>query len=384
MRKLLSHLILCLFFFNAGFCQTTNGILERPADLKDGIQTSTPATEGMNAAVINDIVKAIDSGFYPNRHGLLIYKNGKLVLEKYFTGRDQKAWAGDIGVVEHNVNTLHDMRSVSKSVVSACIGIAIAQGKIKSVHQKIFTFFPEYEAFDTGTKKDLTIEHLLTMSSGLQWNEDIPYSNPENSEMLMTASKDPLAYIFSQPMAAAPGTVWKYNGGTTQLLAEILRRATGKTADEFANENIFKKLAIADYYWALFPGTKNPIAASGLRLRPRDMLKFGILYQYGGKWQGQQIIPRSWVEQSLLSKVARPETHYSAGGYGYQFWIFKDSIQGKAMEWPAAVGNGDQRIFFDRKNDLVVVMTAGNYNKWDIKNNAYAILKKIYESFPMK
>ncbi|MCW3108891.1 MAG: penicillin-binding protein beta-lactamase class, partial [Segetibacter sp.] len=367
MRKLLSLLIFCLFFFNAGFCQITNRFSERPADLKDGIQTSTPAKEGMNAAVINEIVKAIDSGFYPNRHSLLIYKNGKLVLEKYFVGRDQKAGMGDIGVVEHNVNTLHDMRSVSKSVVSACIGIAIARGKIKSIQQKVFTFFPEYEAFDTGAKKDLTIEHLLTMSSGLQWNEDIPYSNPENSEMMMTASKDPLAYIFSQPMAVAPGTAWKYNGGTTQLLAEILRRVTGQTVAEFANENIFKKLGIPKYEWAVFPGTDNPKAASGLRLRPRDMLKFGILYQYGGKWQGQQIIPRSWVEQSFTLKIRRPE---SIGGYGYQFWIFKDTIQNKVIELPTAVGNGDQRIFFDRKNDLVVVMTAGNYNKWDIKNNA--------------
>lgn len=381
MRKLLSHLILCLLFFNAGFCQTTNRFSEKPDDLKDGIKTSTLAKEGMNAEVINDIVKAIDSGFYPNRHSLLIYKNNKLVLEKYFTGRDQKAWHGDIGVVDHNVNILHDMRSVSKSVVSACIGIAIAQGKIKSVDQKVFTFFPEYEAFDTGTKKDLTIEHLLTMSSGLKWNEDIPYNNPENSEMLMTASKDPLAYILSQPMEALPGTVWKYNGGTTQLLAEIIRRATGKTVAEFANENIFKKLGITTYEWALFPGTNNPIAASGLRLRPRDMLKFGMVYQHGGKWQEQQVIPRSWVEQSFKLKISRPG---SSGGYGYQFWIFRDTIQNKAIELPTAVGNGDQRIFFDRKNDLLVVMTAGNYNKWDIKNNAYAIFKKIYESFLVK
>ena len=125
MRKLLSLLIFCQLLFNSGFCQITNRISEKPDDLKDGIKTSTPAKEKMNAAVINEIIKGIDSGFYPNRHSLLIYKNDKLVLEKYFTGRDQKAWKGDMGVVDHNVNTLHDMRSVSKSVVSACIGIAI-------------------------------------------------------------------------------------------------------------------------------------------------------------------------------------------------------------------------------------------------------------------
>ena len=380
MRKILTFFIFSLLILNFSCRQTTTGDLKRPNDLHDDIQTSTLEDVGMNTAVIKEITKEIDSGFYPNRHSLLIYKNDKLVLEKYFAGKDEKAWAGDIGIVRHNVNTLHDLRSISKSVVSACIGIAIAEGKIKSVKQKVFDHFKEYEVFNIGTKKDLTIEHLLTMSTGLEWNEDIPYDNPENSEMLMTASEDPLAYILDRPMATIPGAEWKYNGGTTQLLAEIIKRVSGKSVAEFANENIFKKLGITEYDWVSFPGTDIPIAASGLRLRTRDLLKFGILYQDGGKWKGQQIVPQHWVEQSFTSKVSRP----TGGGYGYQFWIFNETIQGKEMEWPTAVGNGDQRIFFDRKNDLLVVMTAGNYNKWDIKNNAYAILQKIYESFSVR
>jgi CubicO group peptidase (beta-lactamase class C family) len=198
----------------------------------------------------------------------------------------------------------------------------------------------------------------------------------------MTSSKDLIAFILSRPLTAMPGAEWKYNGGTTQLLAEIIKRDTGQSVADFANENIFKKLAITKYEWVAFPGTSNPIAASGLRLRTRDILKFGILYNKG-KWKDHQIVPKDWIEQSLQSKVARPQTHYSAGGYGYQFWIFKDTIRGKEMEWPAAVGNGDQRIFFGKKNNLVVVMTAGNYNRWDIKNNSFAILRAMYESFPV-
>lgn len=371
----ISSLLLCSFVYG----QTIN----RPDSLNDGIQTSTLTAVGMNPTVINKIIQEIDADFYPNRHSLLIFKNDKLVLEKYFTGKDQKAWAGDVGVIPHDINTLHDLRSMSKSVVSACVGIAIAQGKIKSVDQKVFDFFKEYKTYDTGAKKKLTIENLLTMSSGFQWNEDVPYDNPENSEIQMTSSKDPIAFILSRPLTAVPGTEWKYNGGTTQLLAEIIKRATGQPVSDFANENIFKKLGITKYEWVVFPGTNNPIAASGLRLRSRDILKFGILYYNKGKWKDYQILPKHWVEQSLRSKVARPETHYSAGGYGYQFWIFKDTIQGKEMEWPAAVGNGDQRIFFDKKNNLVVVMTAGNYNRWDIKNNSFAVLRAIYESFPV-
>jgi CubicO group peptidase (beta-lactamase class C family) len=379
MKKRFALLIFSFLIYNCGFGQTTQGDLKRPDDLHDGITTSTLEDVGMNRAVIKQIIEDIDSGFYPNRHSLLIYKNNKLVLEKYFAGEDKRP-TGEIGIVKHDVNTLHSLRSISKSVVSACIGIAIAQGKIKGVNQKVFDFFKEYEAFNIGTKKDLTIEHLLTMSSGLEWNEDVPYDNPENSEIQMTASKDPLAYILSRPMATVPGTEWKYNGGTTQLLGEIIKRVSGQSVAEFANENIFTKLGITEYYWLSFPGTDNPRAASGLGLRTRDLLKFGILYQDGGKWKGQQIMPQHWVEQSFTSKVSRA----SGGGYGYQFWIFNDSIQGKAMEWPAAVGNGDQRIFFDKKNDLLVVMTAGNYNRWDIKNNAYLILRKIYESLSVR
>lgn len=376
MRKI-TFFIFSLLISNYGCRQTTKGDSEIPNDFNDGIQTSSLEAGGLNRVIINEIIDSIQTGYYPNRHSLLIYKNDKLVLEKYFSGKDEKAWAGDVGVIEHTANTLHDLRSVSKSIVSSCIGIAIAKGEIKDVDQKVFDFFPEYENFNVGSKKGLTIEHLLTMSSGLEWNEDIPYDNPQNSEMLMTASKDPLAYILSRPMADLPGTTWKYNGGTTQLLAEIIKRASGKSVAEFANENIFKKLGITEYEWVQFPGTDNPIAASGLRLRPRDILKFGILYQNNGQWKGEQVVSQLWVDQSFTSKVSRPGN----GGYGYQFWIFNDTIQSKAMTWPAAVGNGDQRIFFDKQNDLLVVMTAGNYNKWDIKNNSFAILKRIYESF---
>ena len=383
MNKTVTLAIFSWLVCSCGHGQTANVATERPDSLNDGIQTSTLAAAGMNAAVINKIIEGIDSGFYPNRHSLLIYKNDKLVLEKYFRGKDQKVSAGDIGVIEHNPNTLHDLRSVTKSVVSACVGIAIAQRKIKGVNQKVFDFFKEYKSYDTGAKKNLTIEHLLTMSSGLEWNEDVPYDNPENCEIQMTTSKDPIAFILSRPLTSMPGAEWKYNGGTTQLLAEIIKRATGQSVAEFANENIFRKLGITEYEWVVFPGTRNPVAASGLRLRTRDILKFGILYQSKGKWKDQQVLPGYWVEQSLQSKVARSQTHYSDGGYGYQFWVLKDTIQGKEMEWPAAVGNGDQRIFFDKKNNLIVVMTAGNYNKWDIKNNSFAILRKIYESFPV-
>jgi len=272
-------------------------------------------------------------------------------------------------------DSLHDIRSISKSVVSACIGIAIQQGKIKSVDQKIFDFFPECAKQDTGLKSMLTIKHLLTMSSGFVWNEDVPYDNPENSEIRMIRSPNPVEYVLSQPMAFPPGKVWKYNGGTTQLLAAIIEKTTGKKIDQFANEYLFQPLGITSFEWVKYPGTDLPAAASGLRLRSRDLLKFGLLYNNNGMWKDKQVIPAKWINESFQAHVERPEGRRKAGAYGYQFWLWEDTIRNAPTSIVASVGNGDQRVFFDKIHDLLVVVTAGNYNKWTIENNAYALLK---------
>ena len=245
------------------------------------------------------------------------------------------------------------------------------QGKIESVDQKVFDFFPEYAKLDTGLKSLLTIKHLLCMSSGLVWNEEVPYDNPENSEIRMIRSPNPVEYVLSQPMNAPPGKVWKYNGGTTQLLAAIIEKTTGKKIDQFGNENLFQPLEIMRFDWAKYPGTDMPAAASGLRLRSRDLLKFGLLYYHGGKWKDQQVVPEKWIEESFQPHVERP----GGGAYGYQFWLWEEMINNRAVPIVACVGNGDQRIFFDKARDLVVVITAGNYNKWDIEKNAGALLK---------
>ena len=346
---------------------------------KDNISISKLEDVGLDRQIITELLDSIKTGFYPNRHSLLIYKNDKLVLEEYFSGHDEN-WGTDIGIIQYNDSLLHDMRSVSKSVVSACIGIAIGQGKIKGVDQPIFDFFKDYEQHNNYGREKLTIKHFLTMTSGLEWNEEVPYDNPLNSEIQMDESGDGVGFVLSRKLTALPGTEWKYNGGTTEVLATIIKRATGMNVHEYAKEYIFKPIGIDKSEWTNSTGTNNPAAASGLRLTSRDMLKFGILYYNGGEWEAKQILPKEWVNKSLKSNIARPD----GGGYGYQFWILNYTIQGRTLTIPAAVGNGDQRIFFDNQNNVIVVTTAGNYNKWDIKNNASALLEKIYTSFDVK
>lgn len=219
------------------------------------------------------------------------------------------------------------------------------------------------------------------MSSGFKWNEDVPYNNPENSEVLMTKSPNPIKYVLSQPILKKPGSEWRYNGGTVQLLAAIIEKATGKKIDEYANENLFIPMGIKTFQWYKFPGTTEPSAASGLRFRSRDMLKFGILCQQNGNWQGKQIVPKTWVQQSFLKSM----NVSSSVGYGYLFWKeYIQTAQKYNLELTVANGNGDQRIFFDDKNKLIVVVTAGNYNGAGTteKTNARAMLKDyIYASF---
>jgi CubicO group peptidase (beta-lactamase class C family) len=365
-RNSFTLLLLLLICFESCFPQNK----PQSKTNEDGIRIASMADVGIDSNVINRIDTAIQNGTYPNIHSLLIARHNMLVYEKYWAGKDE-SWGSDRGVVMHSKDDLHDIRSISKSIVSACIGIAMHQGKIKSVDQKVFDFFPEYASLDTGIKSLLTIKHLLTMSSGLSWNEDVPYDNPENSEIRMIRSGNPVEYVLSQSMDFPPGKVWKYNGGTTQLLAAIIEKTTGKKVDQFANEYLFQPLEIKRFEWVKYPGIDLPAAASGLRLRSRDLLKFGLLYSNGGVWRDKQVVPKDWVEQSFQSHVQRPQGGY----YGYQFWLWKDTLNNKLTSIVACVGNGDQRIFIDKTNDLLIVVTAGNYNKWTIKNNSGALLK---------
>ena len=334
-----------------------------------------PVKEGIDLGVVQRLETEVGSGVYPNIHSMLIARHGKLVYEHYWPGKDE-ILGDDLGVIAHGVDSLHDLRSVTKSFVGACIGIAIAQGKIKGVDVPVFSFFPEYSKWDTGVKKGLTIRHLLTMSSGLEWDESRPYSDPLNSEIAMDKSPDPIAYVLSRPMQYAPATVWHYNGGTTEVMAAIIKKVSGESIDRFAMENLFKPLGIQQLVWLRNSASGEPSAAAGLRLRSRDMLTFGLLYAQGGKWNGRQVVPSAWVDSSLVPHVQRGMP--GGGGYGFQFWTFPYTLKDGRFEIPAGVGNGDQRIFIDRVHDLVVVITSGKYNNFSERMNANALMGQIY------
>ncbi|HET9746279.1 MAG TPA: alpha/beta fold hydrolase [Chitinophagaceae bacterium] len=343
---------------------------KKPAQLKDGIQTATLKEVGLDEKIIQQMTDSIINGNYPNIHSVLILRNNKLVYENYFPGYDQVRARGRTGFIDHHRDSLHDLRSVTKSFVGACVMIAMDQSKIKSPDQRVFDFFPEYAKHDTGMKREITIRHLLTMSSGLDWNEHISYMDSSNSETRMDRSKDPVEFFLSQRLVDKPGTKFNYSAGCTHTLAVIVERTTGMSIDRFAVKNLFQPLGITDFAWVK-RRDGIPITASGLRLRSRDMAKFGLLYLNGGKWNNKQVITSNAITQLSKEQLSTPYTGgpISKVGYSYQIWLYTYRSAGKS---PVIQGNGNggQIITIDKESDLVLIATAGNYNSRDIRKQS--------------
>ena len=335
-------------------------------------------SQTIDPGIMRAMETAIEDSTYPNVHSVLIARNNKIIYEKYWAGSDKR---GDVvlGIVPHAPDSLHSTQSISKSVVSACVGIAIAQGKLKSVNEKALNFFPEFKTQDTGLKAMITIKDLLTMTAGLQWDEG-DYNDPANSEHQMNIAENPAEYILSRPMTDLPGKKFSYNGGATQLLAIIVERVTGKPLEAFAKEYLFTPLGTSAFKWTKTDNSDMPDAASGLYLSSRDMIKFGLLYMNDGKNELKQIIPANWVSQSITPYIVADDGSdpmFGKSEYGFQWWMFNDSIMGKPVPLAACVGNGGQRIFIDKANHLVVVFTGGNYRMPERYLIPYNILKKF-------
>jgi CubicO group peptidase (beta-lactamase class C family) len=328
----------------------------QPIDKVESLEKGTLQSADIDSTQFSELMQEISTGKY-NIHSLLILRNNKLVCENYFKGSDELL-AVPLGIREHSRDSLHDCRSLTKSIVSCCIGIAIANKKIKSINDKALSYLPKYGRYDTGMKHDITIRDLLTMSAGIEWNENIPYSNPNNSEIQMLGQQDVVDFVLSRPNKTKPGTTWNYRAACTQLLAEILQQTTGEKIDSFASKHVFEPLGIKHFYW-YERGDGTPWAPSGLRLRPIDIAKFGLLYLNNGKWNNEQILSPDWVHQSLHWQInARNTLH----GYGYQFWVNKTNVANKETEVAVAVGFGGQRIYLVPDFNMEIVVTAGNYN----------------------
>ena len=215
------------------------------------------------------------------------------------------------------------------------------------------------------------------MSSGIEWNEHVPSTDPVNSSAQLRASTNRIEFILSQKMANKPGTVYNYSGASAQLLAEIVNKSTGMRIDRFTEGYLFKPLGISKFDW-MENSTGYLSAAGGLRLRSRDVAKLGLLVMNRGKWDGKQIIPQKLIKEAVTPKVKVSE---DADGwktnYGYQMFLPTFPDRGKNYSLVEFTGNGGQKVLMDSESDLMVVITAGNYDRSGLKKSSFDILLDI-------
>ncbi|CAN5227231.1 serine hydrolase [soil metagenome] len=352
-----------------------------PAKLNDGIQTGTLKLAKLDEAKLVAGTNEILKGTYANIHSVLIFRHGKLVYENYFTGEDENNHVGSIGVVTHTRQTLHDMRSVTKSVVALAVLVAHSQGIIKDLDQPVFDFFPEYVNYAQGEKKSITVRHLLTMSPGLEWNEGFSYANPSSSAFQMNRAPDTIEFVLSRKFVNKPGTTFEYSGGTTQLLAAIIKRATGSDIYAYTTKHLLTPLGITNHHWAKMKNVA-PDADSGLRLRSRDMAKIGLLIANKGRWNGRQIIPEKLIHDAVSEHIQIPQEKEAAAlgdrqAYGYQIWKFSFVEAKKRVHLIELSGNGGQKVYIDQANNVMAVITAGNYDARGLKKSSFDVYVDI-------
>ncbi|TFF84153.1 class C beta-lactamase-related serine hydrolase [Candidatus Heimdallarchaeota archaeon] len=295
----------------------------------DEWQESSPEEQGMSSEKLAEVDKTITEGGYPI-NSYLIIKNGYIIDEHYYYG--------------YNDSTIHQLFSVTKSFLSALYGIAIEKGYV-SLDQKMINFFPDRNIsnFDE-RKEEITIEDLLTMTSGLKWSES-------TTDSLWFASDDQIQFVLDRPMEHEPGEVFNYNSGSSHILSAILQNVTGKTTLQFVEDYLFNDLGIIDYSWAKDPSGVY-YGSHGLSLTPRDMAKFGFLYLNNGTWDTEIILQKEWVQESTMKKINVSQKT----NYGYLWWLNPN------LQSYQASGFLGQRIFVFPKYDLIVVYTATTFS----------------------
>jgi len=267
--------------------------------LNDQIPVGSLSEVGLETNLIAKGIEKIEKGRFGEIHSFKMFKDGKLVVEEYFPGLEYK-WDGPDHYGEWkdwNQSMQHMVQSVSKSVTSICVGIAIDYGYIKSVKDPIFDYLPDYNQYNQGGREVISIEHLLTMTSGLQWSEwNAPLGSMENDQIAIWFDKEgPINYTLRKPVIYAPGSHFIYSGGNMELLGEIIKETTYMTIDSFSKKYLFEPLGISDCDWWLTYPSGEVHAASGLKTTPRAMIKIGLLFLQNGKWKGRQILSTNWI-----------------------------------------------------------------------------------------
>ena len=251
----------------------------------------------------------------------------------------------DVRIYPFSLSEKHNIYSCIKSVVSALIGIAIDQGHIEGLQQPVLSFFPQRAIADREAYKEaMTLEHLLTMTTGFKCQDSYVYRWSGLNQM--RESEDWVQFVLDLPMEGEPGVRFEYCNGSSFLLSAIIQETTGMSANEFAEEHLFSPLGISDVDWSANPQGIS-VGYSDLRMHPHDMAKIGYLYLNDGWWDGKQIVSSEWVKASTSKYISAT----LEDGYGYQWWVDGSGVY-------LALGYGGQFIFVIPEKAMVVVFTS--------------------------
>jgi CubicO group peptidase (beta-lactamase class C family) len=340
---------------------------------------STAAEQGLDAAPLDSLHAGILAGTYGNVDRMVVVRNGYLVRSERYPrdyveiARDQRSYIGcgegacDGFVSQPGYNyfdagthpwymgrDVHSLQSVTKSVTATALGAAIHEGLISGVDVPLLSYFDDYDLSRVDPRlQRATLSDLLTMRSGIEWHETDRPLDGTNTTARLEASEDWVQFTLDEPMDAAPGEKWAYNSGGSHLMSAIVRKATGMTVDQWAEQQLFGPLGITDYYWKRTPAGL-PDTEGGLYLEAEQLAKIGYLYLHDGVWDGQRLLPEGWAGEATARIVEN--VNRQGWGYGYQWWrLDTDSTQ-----VIAALGFGEQYLLVLPAYGLIGVVNCWN------------------------
>ncbi|MCB0283687.1 MAG: serine hydrolase [Calditrichaeota bacterium] len=320
----------------------------KPVQVNDGLQTGSIYRYTADSTALSGLMKEVIDQKYGKIKSLLILKDNKLLAEEYF--------------YDYNAEDLQQLRSCTKSITSILLGMVLDRHPDVTTGRSVFTFFPAYNAFGTAGREKITIDHLLTMTAGYQW-DDIPAE--------MFEADDCIEFILSRPLEAEPGEKFNYNSGCSNLLGGIISHIENTKTQAFADSFLFKPLGITEYDWETHKdGTLQ--CGNGLSLRSRDMAKIGLLVLNDGMWQGKRLVSKEWIRESTRPHVT--ESPYFNYGYHWwhhsrnnlQWWKEPNAASPDEHDLITALGHGGQYIMIIRDLNLVVVTTASDFENGHI------------------
>ena len=352
---------------------------QQPAPGRDW-PTAAPARVGLNAAVLDSIDAEITAGRYGLVDRMLVIRHGTVAYDRSYV-QDYDAAYGDSARAANPLNagdlsgpynyfnpwwhpyyrrgTLHTLQSVTKTITSVIIGVAVTRGDFPSIDTPVLAWFDTARVANIDERKRrMTVRHLLTMTGGLSWNENLPYIDPNNTGSALEASPDWVQFTIDRPMMREPGTEFNYSSGESALLAHVFRRATGMDIEEYAARHLFGPLGIRQWFWKRSPsGTAD--TEGGLYLETRDLARIWYLFLQGGVWNGTRVVSPEWVRASVTPAVSVSPAP-GAPKYGYLWWLYPDPLDDARSIWGGSGFGGQWPMAFPDL-DLVVV-----FNSWNI------------------